>query len=91
VLQAALAKTAVPPGRHALFARAETVKQDDLIPEGTVFRVGEITLGCVYAMPVAYSAALGPRVNGALEILPSRHCGRPMALRNRSGSCRLYG
>lgn len=76
ILGAVLLESAVEWGRHTLFARAETVEKDDLFiaPSplaGDVFRVGEISLGYVYDVPVARHLALGFGGEGTLNLTPA--------------------
>lgn len=71
VLQATLAESALALGRDTLFARAEAVQKDDLLPSGAVFRVGEITLGYVHDWPLARHVALGTGVAGTLDFVPA--------------------
>jgi len=70
-----LLETAVAWGRETVFARAETVKKDDLFfgtspLAGQAFQVSETTLGYVYDLPVARRVALGLGVEGTVNFVP---------------------
>jgi hypothetical protein len=72
-----LLESAVGFGRQTVFARAETVKKDDLFPApsplaGAAFQVSEATLGYVYDVPVAAHVALGLGLQGTADLVPSR-------------------
>jgi hypothetical protein len=74
-LAAWLAESAVSFGRSTLFARAETVRKDDLFiaPSpfaGDVFAVSETSLGYVYDLPVARHVALGFGGEATLNFVP---------------------
>jgi hypothetical protein len=71
VLQAGLIESALALGPNTLFARAETVQKDDLLPSGAVFRVGEITLGYVHDWPLAHHVALGTGVAWTRDVVPA--------------------
>jgi hypothetical protein len=71
-----LLESAATLGRQTLFARAETVRKDDLFfgaspLAGRPFQVSEATLGWVYDLPVARRLALGLGVQGTVDFVPA--------------------
>jgi hypothetical protein len=75
-LDAYLVESAVNWDRNTLFARAETVRKDELFQPpsplaGRAFQVSEFSLGYVYDIPVAKHLALGLGALGTATALPS--------------------
>jgi hypothetical protein len=75
-LDGLLLESAVNLGHHTVFARAENVQKDELFVAPSpfadeVFRVGEVSLGYVYDLPVAKHIALGFGVAGTVNFAPS--------------------
>jgi hypothetical protein len=72
-----LVESAAGLGRSTVFARAETVRKDDLFlaPSplvGQAFQVSEATLGYVYDVPVGKHVAFGLGLQGTLDLVPTR-------------------
>jgi len=72
VLAAWLLESALNIGRHTIFARAETVQKNDLVPGSTAMvQVSETTLGYVYDIPIARHVALGLGLQGTVNYVPA--------------------
>jgi hypothetical protein len=72
-LQAVLLESALAIGADTVFARAETVQKDDLLPAPAtqVYRVGETTLGYVHDIAVAHHVALGLGMQATIDYVPA--------------------
>jgi hypothetical protein len=75
-LDAFLLESAVSWRRHTFFMRAENVKKDELFQPpsplaGDIFRVGAVSLGYIYDIPIVEHLALGFGAMGTVDAIPT--------------------